>query len=151
MKQLVRVLTLSAAVTLAVPAMAQFAKPEDAIKYRQGALFVMQQNFGRVAAMAAGRAPFDAKLAADSAANAEFLAKLPWNAFGEGTDKGRDNRAKPEIWAEKAKFNEYADKLQVEMAKLSAAAKGGSLDAIKPAVGAVGNACKTCHDAYRKD
>lgn len=24
-------------------------------------------------------------------------------------------------------------------------------DAIKPAVGAVGNACKTCHDAFRKD
>jgi len=37
------------------------------------------------------------------------------------------------------------------MAKLAVAAKGGNLDAIKPAVGAVGNACKTCHDAFRKD
>jgi len=111
----------------------------------------MQQNFARVAAMAAGRAPFDAKLAADSAANAEFLARLPWPAFGDGTDKGRENRAKSEIWQDKARFNEYADKMQAEMSKLTAATKSGNLDAIKPAVGAVGNSCKTCHDAFRKD
>jgi cytochrome c556 len=56
-------LVLTAA-TVALPAHAQFAKPEDAIKYRQSALFVMQQNFSRVAAMAAGKAPFDATVAA---------------------------------------------------------------------------------------
>jgi cytochrome c556 len=141
-------LTVSA---VALPAAAQFAKPEDAIKYRQSALFVMQQNFGRVAAMAAGRAPFDAKVAAESAAVAEFTGKLPWAAFGDGTDKGRDNRAKPEIWTDKAKFNDYADKMQVEMAKLNAAAKTGSLDNIKATMAAVGGTCKTCHDAFRKD
>lgn len=151
MKPLIRALVVTALGALAAPSWAQFAKPEDAIKYRQGALFVMQQNFARVAAMAAGRAPFDAKLAADSAANAEFLARLPWTAFGDGTDKGRETRAKAEIWQDKARFNEYADKMQAEMSKLAAAAKGGNLDAIKPAVGAVGNSCKTCHDAFRKD
>lgn len=135
----------------AIPASAQFAKPEDAIKYRQSALFVMQQNFSRVAAMAAGKAPFDAKVAADSAAVAEFASRLPWAGFGDGTDKGRENRAKAEIWHDKSKFNEYADKMQQEMAKLSAAAKTGSLDSIKGAVGGVGSSCKTCHDAFRKD
>eukprot|EP01036_Dinobryon_divergens_P054762 gene54762-73173_t len=49
----------------AAPASAQFAKPEDAIKYRQSALFVMAQHFGRIGAMANGRVPFDAKAAAD--------------------------------------------------------------------------------------
>jgi cytochrome c556 len=151
MKQLASVTLALAAMTLAAPASAQFAKAEDAIKYRQSALFVMQQNFGRVAAMAAGKAPFDAKLAADSAAVAEFVSKLPWTAFGDGTDKGRDNRAKAEIWSDKAKFNDYADKMQQEMTKLNTAAKSGSLDGIKSAVGAVGTACKTCHDAFRKD
>jgi cytochrome c556 len=151
MKQLASLTIALAAMTLAAPASAQFAKAEDAIKYRQSALFVMQQNFGRVAAMAAGKAPFDAKIAADSAAVAEFMSKLPWTAFGDGTDKGRDNRAKAEIWSDKAKFSEYADKMQSEMAKLNAAAKSGSLDAIKSAAGAVGTSCKTCHDAFRKD
>lgn len=41
--------------------------------------------------------------------------------------------------------------MQAEMVKLNAAAKTGSLDTIKTAVGGVGGACKTCHDAFRKD
>ena len=46
MKKLASLILASAAATLSVPAMAQFAKPEDAIKYRQSALFVIPvQNF----------------------------------------------------------------------------------------------------------
>jgi cytochrome c556 len=142
-------LTIAALAALgSVCAHAQFAKPEDAIKYRKNALFVMQQNFSRVAAMASGKAPFDAKVAAESAAVAEYVGKLPWAAFGDGTDKG-ETKAKPEIWTNKAKFNEYAEKSQAELAKLSAAAKTGNLESIKAAVGAVGGSCKTCHDAFR--
>ena len=150
MKKLASFILAACAVTLSVPAAAQFAKPEDAIKYRKNALFVMQQNFARLGAMASGRAPFDAKVAADSAAVAAFVSTLPWAAFGEGTDKG-DTRAKPEIWKEPAKFKEYADKMEAEMAKLASAAKTGNLDGIKVAVGATGATCKPCHDAYRKD
>ncbi len=72
------VLLAAIGASFVLPAAAQFAKPEDAIKYRKNALFVMQQNFGRVAAMAGGKAPFDAKVAAESAAVAEFTSKLPW-------------------------------------------------------------------------
>jgi cytochrome c556 len=151
MKKLASIALAIAVVSLSAPASAQFAKAEDAIKYRQSAFFVMQQNFSRVAAMAAGKAPFDAKVAADSAAVAEFTSKLPWAGFGEGTDKGRDNRAKAEIWSDKVKFNDSAEKMQLEMTKFNAAAKTGNLDAIKTAVGAVGGTCKTCHDAFRKD
>ena len=137
-------------IAFSAPGAAQFAKPEDAVKYRKNALFVMQQNFGRVAGMASGKIPFDAKVAADSAQVAEFVGRLPWAAFGDGTDKG-DTRAKPEIWIEKPKFNEYADKMNLEMSKLAAAAKTGNLDSIKTAVTATSGTCKTCHDAYRKD
>lgn len=150
MKKIASFILAAAAVTLAAPASAQFAKPEDAVKYRKSALFVMQQNFARLGAMAAGKAPFDAKVAAESAAVAEFMSTLPWAAFAEGTDRG-DTRAKPEIWKEQAKFKDYADKMQAEMAKLTAAAKTGNLDDIKTAVGATGSSCKTCHDAYRKE
>jgi len=129
-------------------ASAQFAKPEDAIKYRKSALFVMSQHFGRVAAMANGKAPFDPKAAADNAAVAESMSKLPWAAFGEGTDMG-DTKAKPEIWKEQAKFKEKSEKMQAEMSQLAAAAKTGNLDSIKTAVTATGGACKSCHDDYR--
>ena len=148
MKKISAILLASVAAAFAVPASAQFAKPEDAIKYRKNALFVMQQNFGRVAGMAAGKIPFDAKIAADSAAVAEFVAKLPWAGFGPGTDLG-DTKAKPEIWKEQAKFKENADKMMAEVAKLNVAAKAGNLDALKAAFPNAAGTCKTCHDAYR--
>ena len=40
--------------------------------------------------------------------------------------------------------------MQEEVGKLAAAARSGSLDQLKPAVGALGQACKSCHDDYRK-
>lgn len=134
----------------ALPAAAQFAKPEDAIKYRKAAFTVMARHFGVVAGMAGGRIPFDAKVAADNAEIAAMMSKLPFAGFVDGTDKG-DTKAEPKIWAERDKFNAAASKMQEEMAKLNAAAKGGNLDAIKGAVGETGKACKACHDAYRKE
>ena len=151
MKSIASFILAAAAVTVAVPASAQFAKPEDAIKYRQSALTVMGAHFGRVAGMANGKIPFDAKVAADNAAIAETLSKLPWAGFGEGTDKGATTRAKPEIWTDNAKFREASEKMQGEMVKLVAATKTGNLDTIKTAVGATGGACKGCHDNFRKE
>jgi cytochrome c556 len=149
--KLLSILTLACAgATLSVPALAQFQKPEDAVKYRKAAFTVMGAHFGRIGAMANGRVPFDAKVAADNAALVETMSKLPWVAFGEGTDKG-DTRAKPAIWSEQVKFKEGADKMQAELVKLTAATKTGSLDAVKSAFGAAGQTCKACHDAYRKD
>jgi cytochrome c556 len=140
---------IAGAVT-ALPAAAQFAKPEDAIRYRQSGMTMMATHFGRVAAMANGRIPFDAKAAADNAELATILSKLPFAGFVEGSDKG-DTRALPKIWAEQDKFRAAAAKMQEEMVKLNAAAKTGNLDTMKAAVGPVGGACKACHDSYRKE
>ena len=150
MKKPLSFLLAAMAVALSVPAAAQFAKPEDAIKYRKASFTVMAAHFGRVGAMANGRAPYDAKAAADNAEIAVAMSKLPWAAFGEGTDKG-ETRAKPEIWKEQAKYKEGADKMQAEMVKLAAAAKTGNLDNLKAAFGPAAGTCKTCHDAYRKE
>lgn len=133
---------------LAAPASAQFAKPEDAIKYRQSAFSVMGTHFGRLGAMANGKVAFDAKAAADNATVVASMAKLPWAAFGPGTDKG-ETKSKPEIWTEQAKYKEGADKLMAESVKLEAAAKTGNLDAVKTAFGATANTCKSCHDSFR--
>lgn len=139
---------LAAALTL--PAQAQFAKPEDAIKYRKASLTVLATHFGRLGAMANGRVPYDAKAAADNAEAIATVAKLPWAAFVDGTDKG-ETRAKPEIWKESAKFKEAADKSQAELAKVVTAARSGNLDALKAAMGPAGSSCKACHDSFRKD
>lgn len=150
MKHYAYLLLAAAAATLTLPASAQFAKPDDAVKYRKAALTVMATHFGRVAAMASGRTPFDAKVAMENAAVAESMSKLPWAAFVEGSDKG-DTKAKPEIWSDSGKFRDANEKMQGEMSKLAAAARTGSLDNIKAAVGATAGACKACHDAFRNN
>ena len=139
----------AAAATLAQPAAAQFAKPEDAIRYRQSALFVMGQHFGRIGAMVNGKAPYDAKAAQADAEVVAALAALPWAAFGPGTDKAAPTKAKPEVWSEQAKFPEHAQKLQAEAPKLAAAARTGNLDTLKAAFGPTANTCKACHDNFR--
>ncbi len=146
----IALVTLAAGLVTALPAAAQFQKPEDAIKYRKAAFTVMGAHFGRLGAMANGRVPFDAKAAADNAAVVSAMASLPWAAFGEGTDKG-DTRAKPEIWKEMDKVKAGATKMQDEIAKLNAAAKAGNADQLKAAFGEAAKTCKACHDAYRKE
>ena len=136
----------AAGVLAAAPCAAQFAKTEDAIHYRQSAMFLQSQHFGRLAAMANGRVPFDAAAAQANADLVATISKLPWAGFGPGTEGGK---AKPEIWKEQAKFKELSDKLQADTDKLAAAAKGGNLDAIKAQVAQTGDTCKSCHDTFR--
>lgn len=150
MKKLITAASAFVALMLALPAAAQFAKPEDAIKYRKAAFTVMGNHFARVGAMASGRAPYDAKAAVENADIAAAMSKLPWAAFTEGSDKG-ETRAKPEIWKDSAKFKEAADKMQAELTKLDVAAKAGNLDALKTAFGPAAATCKGCHDNFRKD
>jgi cytochrome c556 len=150
MKTSIRLSTAVLVASLAVPAMAQFQNPEDAIKYRKAALSVMGTHFSRIGAMANGRVPFDAAVAAENAAVVEALSKLPFTAFGPGTDKG-DTRALPAIWSEQAAFRQAADKMQAEVSKLAAAAKTGNLESVKATFGTAAQSCKACHDNYRKD
>lgn len=150
MKKLITAGSALLSLMLALPAAAQFAKPEDAVKYRKASFTVMAAHFGRVGAMASGKAPYDAKAAAENADIAAAMSKLPWAAFPEGSDKG-ETRAKPEIWKDSAKYKEAADKMQAEMTKLAAAAKVGNVDALKTAFGPAASTCKGCHDNFRKD
>ncbi|MDM0010823.1 cytochrome c [Variovorax sp. J22P168] len=138
-------LALSCA-ALSHPAAAQFAKSEDAVRYRQSAMFIQSQHLGRLAAMANGRVPFDAAAAVANAEVIALIAKLPWSGFGPGTEGGK---ARPDIWKESARFKELGDRLIGDSDKLVAAAKAGNLDALKAAVSATADTCKTCHDSFR--
>jgi cytochrome c556 len=133
----------------ALPAAAQFTRPEDAIKYRRSVFTIMNTHIGRIGAMVNGRVPFDAKAAETHAEIATMMSKLPYVAFVEGTDKG-ETRAKPEIWNEMDKFRAKASAMQDEMAKLDTTAKAGNLDALKAQFGKVVQACDACHDNYRR-
>ena len=130
-------------------AAAQFKNADDAIEYRQGALAVMGHHFGLVGAMANGKVPFDASAAQANADLVVTLARLPWSAFIPGSDKG-ETSAKPEIWSQPDKFKAAAQRLQDATVKLSEAAKTGKPDALKTAFSETSQACKSCHDDFRK-
>jgi len=127
-------------------AQSAFAKPEDAIKYRQSALTLLGNQFGRLAPVVREQAPFDAAAVQKQTALLVQLAALPWEGFGPGTEGGK---ARDEVWKETPKFQQAATNMQTAMAKLDDAAKSGELAQVKAAYGAVGQSCKACHDSFR--
>lgn len=151
MNRLALTLSLALAGLCSLPAAAQqFQKPEDAIKYRKAAFTVTAAHFGRIGAMVQGKAPYDAKAAAEAATLVATMAALPWAGFGPGTDKG-ETRAKAEVWSNADKYKAAASKYQDEAAKLATAAKAGNLDALKAAFGPAAQTCKGCHEDFRKE
>lgn len=147
MKKIVTLLLAVGAATISFSAAAQFAKPEDAVKYRSATFVVMGAHFSRIGAVVKGEKPFNKDEVAANAAVVASLAHLPWQGFGPGTEGGK---ALPEIWKESEKFKASADKMEKAIAELNTATKSGNLDTIKMTFGAAGQTCKACHDNYRK-
>ncbi len=131
-------------------AYAQFAKPEDAIKYRQSVMFIIAQHFGRLGAMVKGKQPFDQKTFASNAAVIENLAKLPWEAFlVPGSDRGKTTM-KSSVLKNPEDLKGLTQNFETEVGKLSAAARAGDFKAAKARFGAVAQSCKSCHSKTRK-
>ncbi|BEI34870.1 cytochrome c [Polynucleobacter sp. HIN6] len=141
------------ALVTASPAMAQFAKPEDAVKYRQSAFVLMGAHMGRLAAVVKGETPYNRDEVVRNAAVIGTLSSLPWQAFPAGTESGKTpgkNDALPVIWTENAKFKSAADRMQAAVAELNTAAQSGNPENLKKALGATSQTCKACHDDFRK-
>jgi len=149
MKSLLVVTVTLAGLLTALPATAQFQKPEDAVKYRKAAFTLMGTHFGRIGAMVQGRVPFDGAVAAANADIVVDISKLPYAGFVEGTSGTEKGNPKPNVWTERAKFDAAAKKMQEEVVKLSAAAKTNNLDQLKAAFGNAAGTCKSCHDDFR--
>jgi cytochrome c556 len=147
-KQMRWILVLAVVGLLAGAAFAQFAKTEDAIKYRQSAMFLIGQHFSRMGAVVKGEAPYNKEAFEKNAVLVDSLYRLPLEAFmAPGSDKGSGMKA--DALTQKDKFSQMHKTTEAELAKLAAVAKGGDLNAIKPQFGAAGASCKACHDAYR--
>ncbi|ANJ00024.1 cytochrome C [Polynucleobacter wuianus] len=148
--KLQKILLAGTATVLAIAAgtaIAQFQKPEDAIKYRQSAFTVMANSFGKIGAVVKGEAPYNKDEVAKNAAIVAMMSTLPWQAFGPGTEGGK---AQPEVWSDNAKFKAASEKMQLAVADLNKAAQSGDLESIKKTFGAAGASCKGCHDDFKK-
>ncbi|MBL0423305.1 cytochrome c [Ramlibacter sp. AW1] len=148
LKSICTALSVAGLALASVPASAQFSRPEDAVRYRQSAMSLMNAHMGRIGAMVNGRVPYNGAAALENAEVVALVSRLPWSAFGPETDK-LSRRAKPEIWTEQAKFQQLGEKATAEAARLLAAAKTQNLDNLKSAFQATVNSCNACHDDYR--
>ncbi len=145
-----KLILVASAATLSIAAgsaLAQFQKPEDAIKYRQSVFTVMANSFGKIGAVVKGEAPFNKDEVAKNAAIVATLAPLPWQAFGPGTEGGK---AQPGVWSDGAKFKAASEKMQLAVADLNKVAQSGDLESIKKSFGAASQTCKGCHDDFKK-
>ena len=99
------------------------------------------------------KAAVDAGKPADAVAHAEtvaaYAARIP-SLFPAGSGEG-DTRAKPEIWAEFARFEQLAAANGEAAAKLAEIARsGGDAAAVGAQLGELGKTCGACHDPFRK-
>jgi cytochrome c556 len=133
---------------IAAEALAQ-ANPNQLISQRKGAMNLQIKYYFPILLMTQGRAPYDAKIVQRNAEYLMVLTQLPWDDFQAHTAGNPNTRTKEEVYKEPAKFKAEIDKLQGEMQKLAAAARGGAeQNAVKPAAQAVGRACNSCHEAF---
>lgn len=135
--------------SLAGAALAQ-QKPEVLVKQRQSAMTLIGKYWGPIAGMASGKvSPYNADVVSRNATYLENLAQMPWDGFHEST-KGEKTRALPEVWSQKAKFDELAQRLQSETAKLGELARAKNEAGVKQQYAAVGKVCGACHEGFRQ-
>lgn len=127
--------------------------PEKAVKYRQGAYFVIAWNFGAIGAMVKGEMPFDAKVLAEKADRVNVMTKMLIEGFEvKGSEKGYHTEAKPSVWKDWEKFKEGQTKFQEATAKLAEVAKtAASAEDVKAQFQDTAKLCKDCHENFKED
>ena len=137
-----------AAVMASGAALAQ-VKPEILVKQRQAVMTLQGKYFGPMAAMAQGKAPYNADIVRRNAAYLDNLSRMPWDGLDPGT-KDVKSAALPAIYEQPDKFKEAGSRLENEAHKLYEVSRSGDEAAVKAQIGAVGKACGGCHERFRQ-
>ena len=142
-------LTAAMMLAVAVPASAQFSKPEDAIRYRQSAYVLMGNHMGRINAQLKSDKP-DVAAIQKSVGIVDFASQLPGEGYVPGSDKGGTppTKAKPEVFTD-PKVREVGRAMRQEVIKLVEVSKAGDIAAIRTQFQATAKSCDNCHDNYR--
>jgi cytochrome c556 len=144
-----------AAMAVAGSALAQ-VKPENLIKWRQSGYTFMAWNMGKLKGMLIDNpASFNKEQAAAAANVIASIANSGMGAlYASGTEKGagwKETQVKPELFTDKEGVGKVAVAFNKEASELAKVAAGGDVAAIKAQFGKVGEACKACHEKFRKE
>ena len=127
----------------------QFAKPEDAIMYRQSVMTIIGHHMGQMGAVVTGKKPYEKQEFSHNASVIQMLSTLPWEAFmAPGSVKG-NTKLKSSALREKDEFMAKAKTFETEIQKLVKVSAADNFNAIKAQFGEVSKNCKSCHQDYR--
>ena len=121
-----------------------------ATETRQGLLKMVRMYFGPIYGMVRGQIDFNADVVAHNATQISHLTNMIPDAFRVNTAAADvQTEALDHIWDNKADFDSKAATVSERALALAAAAPEG-LEAVQEGFGAMGGACKACHDEYRQ-
>lgn len=124
------------------------AQEDPVITYRQKVMQSIGANIGAISDVLKHSLPYQQNIEAHAAQINRAAALIP-SAFEENVSEGLTD-AKPVVWDEWEEFEEYAGDLESASAELAEVAADGDAAAIGAQVKKLGDACKQCHDEFRK-
>jgi cytochrome c556 len=131
-----------------VAAMAD-ADPTDLIKYRKDVMSALGAHTAAASLIIRGRVDYGPQLIVHARSLA-LTAPLIKDVFPPDSELG-DTNAKPAVWQRPEEFKKHAMTAQEEAAAFLKAAEGGDKAEIRKKFMAMGKACKSCHDDFRKE
>ncbi len=140
---------VAAAAFLPLLASAQFAKTEDAIKYRQSALFIMGQHLRAYRRYGQRQDPVRCGAGKGKRRHRQCGRQAALGRLRARTATRATPRRAPEVWEDAGKFKAAQERLAAALPKLAAATETGDKAKIKDAFGEAAGACKNCHDSFR--
>jgi cytochrome c556 len=151
MKKIARTLALGVSLAVASGAlMAQVVgKTEDQIRWRQSAYHTMAWSMNRIKA--------NKDQVVEAANVIQALANSKMGAlYQAGSDHGKgwkETRVKPEFFKPESReeLGKVAGAYGKEANEMAKVAASGDAAAVKAQFGKLGEACKACHDKFRKD
>ena len=123
---------------------------EGTVKYRQGLMGAIGGHAEAIAQISYGGVDYTDHLVGHTEA-LKALTTLVLTAFREeAITEDPPTRAKAEIWKEWAEFEGYVSDLQQAAADVAETAAGGDVGAVAGSLDPLWDACKSCHDSFRK-
>jgi cytochrome c556 len=125
-----------------------FADAAGEIKYRQGVMKVVGGHMASMGAVLRGRVHMsNLQMHAQGMAD---IAKIVPEVFPAGSGDGK-TEALPAIWEKPDEFKAGLDKFVKAANEMAVAAGSGDMQAIGPAIKALGGSCKGCHDDFKEE
>jgi len=130
-------------------------KPEDpnSPPALRKALFKQMLNESeQLSGMLRGRLSFNQESFSQGAAKLAQLSKAPWQYFPQPKNQEKNNNARESIWQRQARFIELARALEIAAVDLQQISleKPLSVEALSLPMQGVEQACKACHQEFRR-